>query len=302
MRFRVRSLVCAWACAALLVSLVASVPARAAVPDAEVEGLQLPVWLVRDAKREPLALATELRAGDRIESGAGARVLLRLADGSMVKLGENARFTLDGLARKRQGAGLLTAALGVLEGAFRFTTTAVYNFRGARDVQVRFSTVTVGIRGTDLWGKSTDARDIVALIEGKVTLTRAGEGPVQMDQPRTVYQAPRNGPSLPIEPITAEQLGLFAAETEITPGQGALGKGGRWRVYAARANSQSEALVVYDRVREAGFPATIDPVLVAGKTVYRVRIGGLLSESDGTVLAVKLKAELGLQDVSVSLN
>ena len=109
-------------------------------------------------------------------------------------------------------------------------------------------------------------------------------------------------PSLPIEPITAEQLGLFAAETEIAPGQGALGKGGRWRVYAARASSQSEALAVYERVREAGFPATIDPVLADGKTVYRVRISGLLSETDGTVVAVKLKAELGLKDVSVSLN
>jgi hypothetical protein len=267
-----------------------------------VEGLQLPVWLVRGAKREPLALGAELRNGDRIESGPGARVLLRLADGSMVKLGENARFTVDGLARKREGGGLLTATLGVLQGAFRFTTTAIYNFHGGRDVQVRFTTVTVGVRGTDLWGKSTDARDIVVLIEGKVTLLRAGEGPVQMDQARTVYQAPRNAPALPIEPISAEQLGLFAAETEIAPGKGALGKGGRWRVYAARASSQSEALAVYDRVREAGFPASIDPVLAEGKTVYRVRIGGLLSESDGTVVAVKLKAELGLQDVSVSLN
>jgi hypothetical protein len=302
LRTRVRPVVPAWAFAALVIALLGSVPAVAAVPDAEVEGLQLPVWLARGAKREPLALGAQLRNGDRIESGPGARVLLRLADGSMVKLGENARFTLEGLARKRAGTGLLTATLGVLRGAFRFTTTAIYNFRGARDVQVRFTTVTVGIRGTDLWGKSTDARDIVALIEGKVTLMRAGGGPVQMEQARTVYQAPRNAPALPIEPISAEQLGLFAAETEIAPGQGALGKGGRWRVYAARATSQSEALAVYDRVREAGYPATIDPVLAQGKTVYRVRIGGLLSESDGTVVAVKLKVELGLQDVSVSLN
>jgi hypothetical protein len=301
-RICVRPLSSVLALAALIVALWGSAPAVAAVPDAVIEGLQLPVWLVRGAKREPLALGTELRNGDRIESGPSARVLLRLADGSMVKLGENARLTLDGLAHKREGSGLLTATLGVLQGAFRFTTTAIYSFRGTRELQVRFTTVTVGIRGTDLWGKSTEARDIVALIEGKVTLLRAGEGPVQMEQARTVYQAPRNGPSLPIEPITAEQLGLFAAETEIAPGQGALGKGGRWRVYAARASSQSEALAVYERVREAGFPATIDPVLADGKTVYRVRISGLLSETDGTVVAVKLKAELGLKDVSVSLN
>lgn len=302
MRTVCRTRIRTWVCVALLAALLSSLTAPAAVPDAEVEGLQLPVWLVRGAKREPLALGTPLRNGDRIESGPGARVLLRLGDGSMVKLGENARFTLDGLARKQQGNGLLTATLGVLQGAFRFTTTAIHNFRGTREVQVRFTTVTVGIRGTDLWGKSTDARDIVALIEGKVTVTRAGEGPVQMDQARTVYQAPRNAPALPIEPISAEQLGLFAAETEIAPGQGALGKGGRWRVYAARATTQSEALAVYDRVRAAGFPAIIDPVLADGKTVYRVRISGLLSEMDGTVVAVKLKAELGLENVSVSLN
>ena len=268
-----------------------------------MEGLQLPVWLVRGAKREPLALghcSCATATGSKADRGRACCCAWPTAAWS-----SSARTLVSpwtAWLASAQGSGLLTATLGVLQGAFRFTTTAIYNFRGAREVQVRFTTVTVGIRGTDLWGKSTDARDIVALIEGKVTLTRAGEGPVQMEQARTVYQAPRNAPALPIEPITAEQLGLFAAETEIAPGQGALGKGGRWRVYAARASSQSEALAVYDRVREAGFPATIDPVLADGKTVYRVRISGLLSETDGTVVAVKLKAELGLEDVSVSLN
>ena len=36
--------------------------------------------------------------------------------------------------------------------------------------------------------------------------------------------------------------------------------------------------------------------------VYRVRITGLLSESDGTAITVKLRVELGLENVSVSLN
>jgi len=302
MRTNAHPILPVWVCAVLLLAVLRVEPAAAAVPDAEVEGLQLPVWLVRASKREPLALGSRLRNGDRIESGSGARVLLRLGDGSLVKLGEHARFSLDGMARTRQGAGLFNATLGVLQGAFRFTTTAFYDYRGSREVQVRFTTVTVGIRGTDLWGKSTEDRDIVALIEGKVTLERTGEGPVTMDQARTVYQAPRNARALPIEPIAAEQLGLYAAETEIAAGQGALGKGGRWRVYAARANSQSEALAVYDRLREAGYPVTIDPVLADGRTVYRVRLTGLLSERDATAVAVKLKVELGLDEVSVSLN
>jgi hypothetical protein len=220
----------------------------------------------------------------------------------MVKLGENARFTVGGMARKREGAGLFTATLSVLEGAFRFTTTALYKYRGRRDVQVRFTTVTAGIRGTDLWGKSSPDRDIVALIEGKITLTRAGEAPVTMDRARTVYQAPAGLPSLPIDAITAEQLGLYAAETEIAQGQGAVGKGGRWRVYAAHAATQSEALALYDRLQEAGYPAAISPITAQGKTVYRVRIAGLLSEADGTAVAIRLKVELGLPEVTVSLN
>jgi hypothetical protein len=287
---------------ALLLALLGSQPASAAPPDAEVEGLQLPAWLVRDGQRMPLALGTRLRNGDEIQTGVGARALLRLAEGSMVKLGENARFTLNDMARKRDGAGLFTATLGVLQGAFRFTTTTLYKYRGRRDVQVQFTTVTAGIRGTDLWGKSSAERDIVALIEGEITLTRAGDAPLTMDQPRTIYQAPAGLPSLPIDAITAEQLGLYAAETEIAQGQGALGKGGRWRVYAARAATQSEALAVYDRLRGAGYPAAISPVTEQGRTVYRVRIAGLLSEADGAAVAVKLKVELGLAEVTVSLN
>jgi hypothetical protein len=45
-----------------------------------------------------------------------------------------------------------------------------------------------------------------------------------------------------------------------------------------------------------------NPVLADGKTVHRVRTSGLLSESDGVAVAVKLKVELGLQDVSVALD
>jgi hypothetical protein len=43
-------------------------------------------------------------------------------------------------------------------------------------------------------------------------------------------------------------------------------------------------------------------VLADGRTDYRVRVTGLLSERDGTAVAVKLKVELGVDEVSVSLN
>jgi hypothetical protein len=277
-------------------------PATAAVPDAEVEGLQMPAWLIRGGKREPLAIGTQLRNGDQINTGTGSRALLRMGDGSTVKLGENARFSLDGMAQKAEGGtSLFTASMAVVEGAFRFTTSLFYKFRGKREVDVHFATVTAGVRGTDLWGKSSSERDVVALIEGKITLSRTGQTAITMQEPKTVFLAPRDAPPPPIQQIADDVLAKFAAETEMEPGKGAAGRGGRWRIYAARTKSQDEALAIYDKLRDAGYPATINPTQADSGTLYQVRITGLLSETDGTTMAIRLKVELGLEHVAVSL-
>jgi hypothetical protein len=289
-----------FALALLTLCALLAVPAAMAAPAAEVEAVQMPAWLVRDGKRSPLAPGVQLRDGDRIDTGAGARALLRLSDGSMVKLGEKARFSLDAVNIARNADGLFNATMKVIEGAFRFTTTGLYKFRGKREIEVRFPTVTAGIRGTDLWGKATAEREVVALIEGKITLTRRGAAPLTMDQPKSLFQALKDAGVLPVEPIADDALERYAAETEIGAGQGAAGKAGKWRVYAARTRVQADALAIYDRLREAGYPAAIQPTQKDGTTVYQVRITGLLSEADGVTVAVKLKAELGLADVSVS--
>ena len=83
------------------VMVVDCLPAAATVADAEVEGLQMPAWLIRAGKREPLAIGTQLRTGDLINTGTGSRALLRMGDGSTVKLGENAKFSLDSMAQER---------------------------------------------------------------------------------------------------------------------------------------------------------------------------------------------------------
>jgi len=42
--------------------------------------------------------------------------------------------------------------------------------------------------------------------------------------------------------------------------------------------------------------------LSGGQQIYHVRIVGILSEADGVAMAVKLRVQLGLRDVQVSLN
>src|SRR5687768_13455133 len=59
-----------------------------------VESVQYPAWLERGGSAAPLVPGTALQARDAIVTGAEARVALRLAEGSVVRLGEKSRVLL----------------------------------------------------------------------------------------------------------------------------------------------------------------------------------------------------------------
>lgn len=286
-----------WFSAALL-ALGATQAAAAAA--AVVEGVQMPAWLERTVsggmRRVPLAPGVELRGGDEVRTGAGSRLYIKLAEGSLVKLGENASLKILDLAPDR--GGFFKAALNVLEGAFRFTTDVLAKER-RREVSIRVATVTAGIRGTDLWGKSTGERQIVCLIEGKIEVGAEGEAAVTMDQARQFYQRDK-GQTAPVGFVEPVQLAQWARETEIADGVGAARAGGKWRVTLARVDTQSEALAVYDTLRTAGFAAEIFPSKAGEKRVYLVRISRLASKADAEALAQQLRGTAGVQEPKVS--
>ena len=284
-----------------LLMLAASCAAAATRPNIVVEGVQMPAWVEHaNGARDALSLDMKLINKDRVITGPGARALLRLADGSLVKLGENGIMALDDLGQtKIKLKDVVTASLDVLSGAFRFTTQALSKFRGERDVKVRLVTITVGIRGTDLWGKSDKTRDIACLIEGKVAVTRGPEA-FTMDQPMSFYVAPKDKPGDPVGPVSKEQLDKWTQETEIAAGAGALRKGGKWRVYLAEAGDQDSALKIYDQLRNAGYAAEIRPVKKEDVTTYRVRISHLASEREAETLGAKLKGQMGITEPKVS--
>jgi hypothetical protein len=287
---------------AAFVGLAGGTAARAAAPEAEVEALQMPAWITRNGKRVPVEIMQPLRVGDIITTGEGARVVLKLAEGSTVKLGENARFEVSELSQGRSAThDTFKATLAVREGAFRFTTAPGAKKSVERAVDVQFATVTASVTGTDLWGKSGIDREIVALIEGEVVVKRNGGAPVKLDKPNTEFVAEKDGPSRPVSAITLAQLEAYARETEMQPGAGGVGRGGAWKVYATRTPNEEEAVAVYEKLRDAGFASTITQRM-NGKKIYQVTIAGVLSENDGVAVAAKLRIQLGLRDVSVSLN
>jgi hypothetical protein len=275
---------------AALAAHAADAPKRT-TPPAMVEAVQMPAWVERGGARVPVAPGMVLQPDDNLRTGANARLLLKLAEGSSVKLGENARLSLAQVQVRKDN--VFAASLRVLEGAFRFTTDVLARAR-RREVAINVATVTAGIRGTDLWGKAAADRDIVCLIEGRIEVTREGDPAVTMDQPLSFFIAPRGQPALPVQPVKDEQLKQWAAETEIEAGRGAARRGGRWKVVLASGESENEVLRVYQDVRAAGFAAEVDPRKVQGRRVYDVRIAQLPSQADAEALAAALAGKHGV--------
>jgi hypothetical protein len=283
--------------ALLLLSMAGFAPAAA---QPSVEAVQSPAWVERAGVREPLAVGMLLRNSDRVVSGDDARIVLRMPEGSLVKLGSQAQLALDRLGVQRELDGtLVTATLDVLRGAFRFTTQAATRFRGRRQIDVRIATITAGIRGTDVWGKAADDRDIVCLIEGRISVQRGTEAAFVMDQPLSFYIAPKNEPALPVQPVPPEQLQKWALETDMQPGAGGAHRNGRWRIDLALARTQAEALALYDRLREAGYPAEIRPVKDDQGYAYAIAIRHLADEAEAAALAARLKTVPGVAEPRV---
>ena len=73
----------------------------------------MPAWVERGG-RVPLAPGMEAAADDELQHRRGARLLLKLADGSTVKLGENAQLCSRTLQVREDS--VFEAALNVLAG------------------------------------------------------------------------------------------------------------------------------------------------------------------------------------------
>lgn len=265
-------------------------PGRAA-PPAVVEAVQMPAWVERGGSRVPLAPGMALAPDDDLRTGANARLLVRLAEGSSVKLGENAQLRIAQVQLRKDN--VFASTMNLLAGAFRFTTDTLAKAR-RREVSISVATVTAGIRGTDLWGKAAADRDIVCLIEGRIEVARAGDPPLTMDQPLSFFIAPRGQPPLPVQPVKPEQLQQWATETEIAAGAGAARRGGRWKVVLASGESENEVLRVYQDVRAAGYAAELAPKRVDGRRAYDVRIAQLPSREEAEALAASLAGKHGV--------
>lgn len=278
--------------AALLLALSMSSTLATASPG-KVEAVLAPAWLERDGQNQPLTPGTEIRNGDVVKTGNGSRAYLMLAEGSRVKIGEAARFEFKDSSAEPQG--LFRGVFNVAAGAFRFTTGLLQKTRG-RDVTIRVATATIGIRGTDVWGSAAPDSELVALIEGKIELSRAGQT-FQL-APMNLMSA-RQGESGQVQRFDFATLETLALQTEISAGGGALSQTGKWMLKQDGLTDQAQAITAYDRLRAAGYPARIRPTksaaASAGEWQYSVRISGFATGEEAAKVAGSLRNTLGTQ-------
>jgi hypothetical protein len=278
----------------LLSTFILNSTAALAESGGVVEAIQMPAWYDRDGVTRPLKPGIELYSGDTIRTGKNARALLRMTEGSTVKLGEDTRLNINTLTPPKQKEGVFAALLRLSRGAFRFTTTEIGKSL-KRNVDVKIGHVTVGIRGTDIWGRSQTGEDLFCLIAGKVNVEREGEAGFMMHDPLTYIVAPGAKPTTAVTPVDMNELGKWAQETETQQGQGILTANGEWAVNMMSLQNSAAADKLQQQLHDAGFAADIQEVQVNGQAWLRVRIEGFISRQDANSFASTINNQYGIQ-------
>jgi len=277
-----------------LCSLLAMPVVVSAIDGGTIEALQMPAWVVHDGVKSPLKPGEAINSGDIVSTGQSARVLIRLEEGSLVKLGENGELNLNTIQPPEKTEGVFAGLLKVARGAFRFTTTNLGKNR-KRDVKVKIGAVTAGIRGTDIWGRSNSEKDILCLIEGKITAQREGENEFSMEDALSFYIVPKGKPALPVAPVPEEKLARWAQETETQTGLGVLTTDGRWAVNMMSLQNVNAAGKLQQKLNDAGYATQVQETLINEQNWLRLRIEGFASSEDARSFASSIDNQFGIQ-------
>ncbi len=252
-----------------------------------VAGVQYPAWLERDRERRAVLPGMALRNGDRLSTGGTGRLRLRMVDGGVIKLGPRADFRADRLERSKDG--VFSGLLNVFKGAFRYTTSAVAKRSRRRNISMRVSGVTIGIRGTDIWGKAANDKDIVCLIEGQISVGRDGEDAFEMNEPLTFYIAPKGKAALPIAPVDPERLRKWSAQTDLQVGGEVATESGNWHVYVGGFATREQAQKLQARLLDEGYPANVETMRGSTGARHRIAFDGLIDERAANALTARLR-------------
>jgi hypothetical protein len=167
---------------AFLSALTTSVVAFAGPEVGTVTRLQNSADVNREGKRVGLTAGAAIHENDEIRSTKQARVEITFKDGTKLTIGENSSLVIEEYLynpNKSVGRILLDAA----QGPFRFISGGIGKMKDNR-AEVKTSSATIGIRGTDFWGGPSAGVYGVFLLEG-IIIVRNAEGARILTAPGT---------------------------------------------------------------------------------------------------------------------
>lgn len=252
----------------------------------------MPAWIERSGLLMPLAAGAELKESDVLRTGRNARLLVKLGEGSLVRLGENAQLKLFTLNARDDGRSAFRAKFELTRGPFRFATDRRAPSR-PREIEVKIASITAALKGSDVWVEASADRTLVCLIDGALTLRREGSADIVMQDPMSVYALPQGASPEAAQTVSLGQLAQWALQTDLGPGHGAAMRGGKWKLILAESPEQAAALDVYVKLRKAGFAASMDTAGNARHRNYLVTLGEIPDRAGAELLAARLKSEFG---------
>jgi hypothetical protein len=169
------------------------------------------------------------------------------------------------------------AAFEVMRGAFRFTEGFFSLQQSApHRVQFQVGAIFADTQGTDIWGRSGEHEDIVALFEGRIEVASSEQDPVVMDQARTLLRKANSEPSDPVTVVDAVVVESLTSETELDASAG-IARASRVYSLVLQSNSNpAHANAALKRFHEAGYAVQARQVEVSGKSYTRIQLSGLI--------------------------
>lgn len=160
---------------------------------ARVERLHGEAWIEKAGPRQMLSVASMVARDDQVRTGPNSRLLLTLADGGNLTLGENASLRATSVLE----ASSRSLTRVDLKGAFRMVSSAAQPHRKQEWV-IGTPVAMIGIRGTDFFAGPLDGALDVMVLSGLVEVST--EGGQVMLEPRqgTVVRNAAGAPSTPI--------------------------------------------------------------------------------------------------------
>ncbi len=281
-------------CSGLILCALLGLNMPAFAQDFSVEGFQAPAWFERDGQRQALRSQEILNSNDVVITGDKGKIWLKMPDGALVKLGNNAKMRVNEVAINEtpEGNPNLSAGLDIIIGAFRYTTSQLQKHIGQgwqREVDIRLArTATIGIRGTDLWGQVASDNQFVVLLEGQIEVSPSNAAPLQLNQPLQIFKTVEEQ-AQPLATVEMSAVEALAPETELDFGQGVQKENGQHTLILASFSSSSKAQSLSDSLRHQGYSTITTQFDRKGESWYRVQVQNYSSREDAKAIGQRLK-------------